>query len=265
MSTKLEPYSVAGEISDRHTGYLEEAEILLREINRAGRLPTFAELTFFKRECGWDQRAVNDQIRRVNSVLRFTAIAGSSADRKATSKEAATAADILEKEGPKLAAKIQELQAKLNGLERDARLSAKRCEEQSEAVQRLRELIPEHIAGVVRINIGNIEATIGREMHDAETRLSELQACLSPEKYRAESYYLESLQRSFRNAVTVITENNVNRRVLSPEWPAIKAGIQTELAELKPRIESLRSQRAEMIEAAEQPLNYYADGAKNQD
>ena len=55
MSTATEPFSVAGEIADRHAGYLEEAEILLREINRAGRKPTFAEMTFFKRECGWDE------------------------------------------------------------------------------------------------------------------------------------------------------------------------------------------------------------------
>jgi chromosome segregation ATPase len=258
MSTAVEPYSVAGEVFDRHIGCLGEAEILLREINHDGRVPTFAELTFFKRECGWDQRAVNDQIRRVNSVLRFTAIAGGSADRKATSKEAATAAEILEKEGPKLAAKIEELQTKLSGLERDARLSAKRCEEQSEAVQRLRELVPEHIAGEVRSEVGRIEATVGREMLDSETRANELECCLTPSKYRDERGYLEALQRSFRDAVTVITENNIIRRRLSPEWPTIRAGIQNELAELKPRIETLRSQRAEAIEAAEKPLGYYA-------
>lgn len=259
MSTATEPYSVAGEVFDRHVGCLGEAEILLREINHDARVPTFAELTFFKRECGWDQKAVNDQIRRVNSVLRFTAIAGSSADRKATSKEAATAADILEKEGPKLEAKIEELQAKLNGLERDARLSAKRCEEQSEAAQRLRELVPEYVAGQVRAEVNQIESTIGRELLDAETRVNELECCLTPSQYKDEQTYLQALRRSFPDAVIVVAGDGFIRRALSPEWPAIRAGIQTELAELKPRIESLRNQRAEAIEAAERPLNYYAN------
>ncbi len=259
MSTATDDFSPALEVAELHRERIIEADDLLREISQAVRRPTFAELTFFHREAGWDEKRVAQQIRRMGDVLRQQAIGGTSADREASAKEAATAAAIAEKEGPKLAAKIEELQTKLNGLERDARLSAKRCEEQSEAVQRLRELVPEHIAGEARSVVGRIEATVGREMHDAETRCNELQACLSPEKHRAESYYLESLQRSFRDAVTVITENNIIRRRLSPEWPAIKTQIQNELAELKPRIESLRIQRAEMIEAAERPLNYYAN------
>jgi len=258
MSTAVEPYSVAGEVFDRHIGCLGEAEILLREINHAGRAPTFAEMTFFKRECGWDQKAVNDQLRRVNFVLRHQAIAGSSADRKALALEAKTAAEIAEKELPKLDDQIAKLQAKRDALERDARLAQKRCDESNEGALQLRELVPEHIAGQVDAEIGKIAATIGREMLDSETRANELECCLTPSKYRDERGYLEALQRSFRDAVTVITENNIIRRRLSPEWPTIRAGIQTELAELKPRIESLRIQRAEMIEQAELPLSYYA-------
>lgn len=259
MSTTVEPYSVAGEVSDRHIGCLGEAEILLREINHDGRAPTFAELTFFKRECGWEQKAVNDQLRRMNNVLRLQSIAGSSADRKATTKEAATATEVFEKEGPKLAAKIEELQTKLNGLERDARLSAKRCEEQLEAAQRLRELVPEYVAGQVRSEVNRIESTIGRELLDAETRVNELECCLTPSRYTDEQTYLQALQRSFRDAVIVVAGDGFIRRAASPEWPAIRSGIQTELAELKPRIESLRSQRTEMIERAELPLGYYSN------
>lgn len=251
-------FSLANEIADRHKGYIEEADELLREISQADRRPTFAETTFFNRECGWNERAMNDQLRRMNQVLRYKAIAGSSADREALALEAKTAAEIAAKEVPKHRAKAEEHTSKADAFEKDARLAQKRFDESNEGALQLRELVPEHIAGEVRSEVARIESTIGQEMRDAEIRLNELQACLSPEKYRDESYYLESLQRSFRNAVTVITEGKILRRILSPEWPAIKAGIQSELAELKPRIETLKAQRAEMIEQAELPLNYYA-------
>jgi hypothetical protein len=258
MSTIIEKFSVIKELATNHRETLLDADILLLEICHNGGKANYEQLVYFNRELGWDERAVHDQLRRMHNVTRWKAIAGNTPAREAVAKESEAAATVLEKEGPKLAAKIEELQAKLNGLERDARLSAKRCEEQAEAVQRLRELVPEHIAGEVRSAVAKIEATIGREMLDAETRANELECCLTPSKYRDERAYLEALQRSFRDAVTVITENNIIRRRLSPEWPTIREGIQAELGELRPRIETLRSQRAEMIEQAELPLGYYA-------
>jgi hypothetical protein len=259
MSTTLEQdYSPALEVAELHRERVIEADDLLREICRANRRPTFAELTFFNRECGWNEQRVQQENRRMGNVLRFQSESGSSADREAAAQEAATAAVILEKEGPKLAAKIEELQAKLNGLERDQRLSAKRCEEQSQAVQRLRELVPEHIAGAVRSEVSRIESTIGREILDSEIRINELQCCLDPSRYRDEAIYLESLKRSFPDAITEIVEGRILRRKLSPAWPAIREGIQAELAELMPRVETLKVQRAEMLEQAESPLGFYA-------
>ena len=258
MSTTIEKFSVIKELATNHRETLLDADILLLEICHNGGKANYEQLVYFNRELGWNERAINDQLRRMHNVTRWKAIAGNTPAREAVAKESEAAATVLEKEGPKLAAKIEELQTKLNGLERDARLSAKRCEEQAEAVQRLRELVPEHIAGEVQSEVSRISSTIGRELLDSESRINELECCLTPSKYRAESYYLESLQRSFRDAVVVITENKVNRRVLSSEWPTIKAEIQDELAELKPRIETLRSQRSEAIEQAELPLGYYA-------
>lgn len=259
MSTATDDFSPALEVAEIHRERIIEADDLLREICQANRRPTFAELTFFSRECGWDEKRVVQQIRRMGDVLRQQAIGGSSADREASAKEAATAAAIAEKEGPKLAAKIEELQTKLSGLERDQRLSAKRCEEQSQAVQRLRELVPEHIAGAVRAEVSRIESTIGRDISDAEIRVNELQCVLDPSRYRDEAMYLESLKRSFRDAVSEVVEGRILRRKLSPSWPAIREGIQAELAELMPRVERLKAQRAEMLEVAELPLGFYAN------
>jgi len=259
MSIATNDYSPTREVAELHRERIIEADDLLREIVHTNRRPTFAELTFFHRECGWNELRVKQELRRMGDVLRQQAIGGTPADREASAKEAATAAAIAEKESPKLVAKIEELQAKLNGLERDAKLSAKRCEEQSEAVQRLRELVPEHIAGAVQSEVDRIEHSIGQEMRDAEIRLNELECCLDPSRYKNEQTYLQTLERSFRKAVFVVPGDGFIKRAASPEWPTIKAQIQSELAELKPRIETLRTQRAEMIERAELPLGYYAN------
>jgi hypothetical protein len=125
-------------------------------------------------------------------------------------------------------------------------------------VQRLRELVPEHIAGQVRSEVSRIESTIGREILDSEIRINELQCCLDPSRYRDEAMYLESLKRSFPDAITEIVEGRILRRRLSPQWTTIREGIQAELAELMPRVETLKTQRAEMLEVAELPLGFYA-------
>lgn len=256
MSTVID--SIRADVAHQHCENIIEADELLREIVQSGRRPNYAELTFFSRELGWNEIVVNNQLRRMNSVLRLQGIAGSSADREATALESETAAKLFDSEAPKLREKLAKLQTQLDGLERDSRLSAKRVEEQNEAVRQLKELTPEHVRESVRSEVSRIKSTIGREMSDAEIRVNELQCCLDPSRYRSEGMYLESLKRSFPDSITEIVEGRTLRRKLSPQWPAIKANIQNELAELMPRIETLKAEHAELIAAAELPLNYYA-------
>jgi hypothetical protein len=253
-----ENFSAISEVAERHSENIIEADELLREICQSGRRPTFAELTFFQREIGWDAIAVQSQLRRMNNVLRLSAIAGAAADREASEKEAETAAAVLEAEGPKLIAKIEKLRQSLDALERDARLSAKRVTEQAEAAEALRTMAPEHIAAAVRSAVQTIKSSLGREIGDAEVRANELRCCLTPSLYKNEGDWMEVLQRSFRAAVIVESINRVIRRKLSAAWPGIRAEIETELTELRPKLVELRAQYAEQISAAEQPLSYYA-------
>jgi len=258
MSTATDDFSPALEVAELHRERIIEADDLLREICQANRRPTFAELTFFHRECGWNEKAVNEQLRRMNNVLRLQAIAGSSADREALAKEAKSTGEIALKEVPKHRAKAEEHTSKADALERDARQAQKRFDDSADALRQLRERVPDHVAGEVRSTVNRIESTIGREISDAEIRINELQCCLDPSRYRDEAMYLESLKRSFSDAITEIVEGRILRRKLSPAWPAIREGIQAELAELMPRVETLKTQRAEMLEVAERPLNHYA-------
>ena len=256
MPTEL---SATQDIAEDYRQSLMDADHLLREICQAGRHPNFADQTFFLRDCGWDEQKVAAQLRRMNSVLRLSAIAGTAGDRSAALSESNTASELAEKESPKLRAKIEDLQAKLTALERDARLSAKRVEEQNEAVQKRRELVPEHIRSAVQSTTNLLKRTTGAEINNAETRLNELQCCLDSTRYRHEQDYLESLQRSFRDAVTFKEIGQFLKRELSPAWPEIQAGIQSELAELQTKLETMRGEYSEALSAAELPLDYYTN------
>ena len=247
------------DIGEDYRQSLMNAEYLLREICQAGRHPNFADQTFFLRECGWDEQKVAAQLRRMNSVLRLSAIAGTAGDREASFKESESAAAVLEKEGPKLAAKIADLQAKLTALERDARLADKRVTEQNEAVAKLRELVPEHVRTEVQSTTNLLKRTTGAEINNAETRLNELQCCLDSTRYRHEQDYLESLQRSFRDAVTFKEIGQFLKRELTPAWPEIQASVESELAELQTKLESMQAEYSEAIEQAELPLNFYVN------
>jgi len=250
------PTCYADEIKEGFEFDCESADLLLRDIVLRDQTPTYAEATAFKQKMNWDEKDIRDQLRRMHSVLRQQGIAGSPASREATEQEAATATAVADKEVPKIDEQIAKLQAKRDGLERDKRLAVKRCEEQRQAVQQLRGLVPKHIRENVNHAVNAIESTIGRQILDMGARIGELECCLDPSRHRDEQFYLEMLQRSFRPAVIV---NEYHRRALSPEWPAIRSSIQRELAELKEQIEPLKAQRQQLTEQAEKPLEFYAD------
>lgn len=246
-------------IAESHRKSLVEADTLLRGIVLEDRQANFGEATYFSREVGWDDVAIKRQIRRMHNVIKFQAIAGSTGDRKASAAEAETAAEIVEKELPKLLTQIEKLQAKADGFERDARLSAKRVEEQAGAVQRLRGLTPEDISGSVNQEVGTIKTTIGQDIRDAECRINELECCLTPSKYPSEIKWLESLQRSFRDAVVEGAGNGMIRLKLSPAWHDIEASAEAELEELQSKLPDLKSQYAEKMEAVQFPLDHYSN------
>jgi hypothetical protein len=257
IETKYDP---AAEVAADHAEKVADADDLLMKIASQGRRASYAESVFFSRELGWSDKKVGDEIRRASAVLRLKAIAGTADDRQAAAKEAATAADVLAKEAPRIEAKLAELQSKLSGLERDERLAFKRCEQQAEAVAQLRGLTPEHVRESVRQAVSLIDSTIGREILDGEIRHTELECCLTPSRYTGrnpQAEYIEALGRSFPEAVTVGHVGSFIKRSLSPQWPAIREAAEIELAELTTKLVELRSQHAEAIAAAELPLGFY--------
>jgi hypothetical protein len=256
MTNDTQTYSLCRELAENHSGYLQEGDELLREIVSDNRKRNYAESTFFRHRLGWDDGEINIQTRRMAAVLRFRAIAGTSADRDAAATEATTSAAVHAKEHPKLLAKIQELQGKADGLVRDAELSQKRSEQQTDAVEKLRELCPEHVSEKVKADVQSVKNSIGREISDAETRAHEIECCLDPGRYPDEPTWLEMLERSCRLAVDRI--GSPIERHLSAAWPAIRADMEKELSELNTKLSDLRPQYEIALELARKPLNYYA-------
>ena len=250
--------SIRADIAHQHIENIVEADDLLREIVQAGRRPNFAEMTFFQRECGWDDRRVTGEMRRMTNVLRLQTIAGTTEDRAAAGAEFESANAIAGKECPKLQAKIEELQTKLAALQRDERLSQKLCEEQHAACEQLKALVPEHIAAAVNDEIRILKSSLGKEISNAKVRANELECCLDPQRYPNEAAWLETLQRSFRDAVFVGDTGGFIKRALSSAWPTIRLQLENELVELNAKLNDMRADYDAAMTVATARQDYYA-------
>lgn len=244
-----------------------ESEQLLIEIIREGRTELLtSERAFLAREMGWDEAEVKRQMRRVNTIVRLQAIAGRPEDRDAALIECQTSVDLLAKEGPKIEAKIEKLRAELSGLERAASTAQKRVEAQSEAVQQLRNHCPQDIVERVRQAVKVVEAGIGQDLRDAQSRHHELKCILNIDNvYESKETHLGfGLKNLLRAAVTQSVEGNMIRLSYSPEWPLLRVECEREFSELSGRLPELQAEYDEAIRQAELPLSYYAD-PKNQE
>ena len=176
MTTDTLSNYIRSDFADRSS----ESEQLLRELAMEGRTNLLtSERAFLAREMGWDDAEVKRQLRRVNTIMRLQAIAGSPEDREAGLNECQTSVDLLAKQGPKIEEKIQKLQAELSGLERDAGTSQRRVEQQAEAVAQLRQHCPQDIVERVQQAVKVVESGIGQTLRDAKGRHSELTAILN--------------------------------------------------------------------------------------
>lgn len=241
-----------------------EAELLLTEISREGRTSLLtSERAFLAREMGWDDAEIKRQLRRVNNILRLQAIAGRPEDREAALQECQVSTDLLAKESPKIREKIQELQAKLSGLERDATSAQRRVEQQAEAVQQLRSQCPVDIRERVQQAVNVVEAGIGKDLRDAKARLNELRSILNLDNcHETPQRHLEfCLSRMLPAAVTTATVNRMIQRRYSPEWPAIKAQHECEYTERSELLPGIQAEYDSQIQQAELPLDFYADPA----
>ena len=264
MTTETLTSYVRSDFADR----AREAEQLLIEVCRENRTELLtSERAYLARELGWDATEITKQLRRVNSILRLQSIAGRPEDREAALQECQTATDLLAKESPKIQQKIAELQAKLNGLERDASTAQRRVEQQGDAVQQLRGHASDEIREGVRQAVKIVEAGIGQDLRDAKSRRHELRCILNIDNvYASPEKHLESLQRLLPKAVSKsVDAGKMIRLAYSAQWVALRTECQTELDELQQRLPKLQAEYDQAIEQVEAPLDYYSNGHQGND
>ncbi len=116
----------------------EIADVMLENIVREGRTPSFAEQTFFKGRCGWADPEIQLQLSRTAARIRYQSVAGSASQRQAAVDEQLKSAEILAVEGKKLDEQIQRLTEQKAALEKNATRAERVCEQINQAVESLR-------------------------------------------------------------------------------------------------------------------------------
>jgi hypothetical protein len=249
----------ADEIAESFETDWEQAIWLFRDRIRQNQKLIESDYAFTAARLNWDKKKTNTEFREVSDAMNLMAIAGTLEQQAAKEAEAEAAAGIFAKEGPKLEAKIQELQTKLNALERDKRLTEKRVEETREALAKL----PTAAPGYVRKRVGKAETLlntegVGKELRDAKQREHELRCVLNlGNVYDRPASHIDALRRLCPDAVTSTVHGQMMSYNYSLAWPGIKAAAETEYAEVTARIPELQAVYDVALAEVRKPLTDY--------
>lgn len=250
----------ADEIAESYETDWEQAIWLFRDRIRRNQKLIESDYAFTAAHLNWDRPKTNTEFREVSNAMTLMAIIGTPEQQAAKEAEAEAAAGIFAKEGPKLEAKIQELQTKLNALERDKRLTEKRVEETREALAKLPNVAP----GYVRKRVAAAETLlntqgVGAELRAATARLHELTCVLNlGGVYDSVATHIDyGLRRLCPDAVTSTAHGRMMSYNYSPAWPGIKAAAETEHAELSQQIPGLQAAYDVALAEVRKPLTDY--------
>ncbi|KAA5543584.1 hypothetical protein FYK55_10235 [Roseiconus nitratireducens] len=116
----------------------ERADEILRSIVVDEGEPDFEEVLYFTSECGWDEKELKRQRRRMHHVVRLQQISGTKQQRDELEAAANDAAELLKTKGQELQEQIEKLQKQLQAMERDAETKQRRFDETQQAVESLR-------------------------------------------------------------------------------------------------------------------------------
>jgi hypothetical protein len=127
----------------------EQADRLLAEAVRARVQLSQPDREWMAATLGWDRSKIDSQLGRMKRVCRLQQIAGCEADRAQLAAAVDSCAVALATRGPVLAKEIQERQRELRALEAAARLAKRRLDHSQAALERLGQLLPDHLLGRV--------------------------------------------------------------------------------------------------------------------
>lgn len=255
-SSKSETEQIVADLAWECRRDHEIADKMLAEIVAANRNPSFAESTFFKGRCGWDEREQQLQVNRMSSILRYKDIAGSASERLAADDEQVRAAEILESEGPKIQDAIRKLSEQFDGLERNAVRAARVCEQIDTAVENLRSV------DVLRPDLRAKHEGLRRQFAESDwSRLCEVgvevsfrkQMLSTPEDPRK---FVESLGIHFPECRKYDVSSQ--RFIIENDpWEQRKKVMRIELVEYQDEFDRLTKLKAEQMSSLKPILDHY--------
>ena len=255
------PTDAEAEVSElemEYQHYFSMADEMLRSIVQENRQPSFAEATFFKGRCGWNEREAQLQQSRMGSVQRFKAVAGSASERQAAESEQVRSASILDVEGAKIQTEIGKLQEQFDALERNATRAERVVQQITDAVESLRS---------VDILRADLQAEYhGRRKEFAEKDWNRLGAVGVEIQFREqmlspiedERKFLEALGIHFPDCLKY-SSAHLQFEIVNEVWEARKKIMRIELLELRDEHDRLTILKAKQMASLEPMLNHYLE------
>ena len=142
--------TITRSVADRLRGEIvaghERIEGILFAAAREGRKLSFDETVELRRlRPDWDERKIQQELRRVGHVHKHQQVSGTVQDRATLDEAAEQAAQVLADEGARLRAEIEQRQAALRELEKSSDSLRKRQADVAASLQALTQLLPDHI------------------------------------------------------------------------------------------------------------------------
>ena len=246
------------ELDLEYQHYFAMADEMLRCIVQENRQPSFAEATFFKGRCGWNERESQLQQSRMGSVQRFKAVAGSASERQAAESEQVRSASILDVEGAKIQTEIGKLQEQFDALERNATRAERVVQQITDAVESLRS---------VDILRADLQAEYhGRRKEFAEKDWNRLGAVGVEIQFREQMLSPIEDERKFIEALAIHFPDcrkyhtaNLRDEIVAEVWEARKKNMRLELFELQDEHDRLTILKAKQMALLEPLLSFYLE------
>lgn len=258
---------LADEIAETYEFDAEEFEQILRDVVSQGKSLEAPHYAFGLSRLGYDQSKAREESRRVTRSMRRVAIIGSPAQQAAKEEAAKIAAEVAEKELPKLLKQREAIDAKITAIERDRDLTAKRVEETREELAELPKDAPPFLRKRVAAaeTLLNAEG-VGAELRAATARLHELKCVLNVGGvYDRPEMHIDALRRLCPDAVTSAVQGRMMSYQYSPAWPGIKADCEREYSEVTARLPELQAAFDTALAEVRMPLiDYFMNPQENE-
>jgi len=228
----------------------------LRDAVTENRELRYEEIHFLRSKLGWSDVDISTERRNMFHVLRNERIAGTTDDRNKQQSEAEKASQLNASEGAKLDAKIQELTAKRNQLERDARLASQRLDDMNAAVAELRKLAPKYRVQEYNERRSIIGQGIGAKCLALEGEVRHLEQLVHLDINSPGA--MEHIAIYHGDCITIDPLYRT-RRVDGGAWMERVSELQREVAKLKPEAATLRQQYDSELKELESLLDYWIE------